>query len=428
MFIWNFWPGQQGGAERQCWKQAQEVVRQGCECVVLARWSRWRAPRRETCNGVLIRRVGIMGPVYETVWRMKRALKRMLKREQADAEKTNTAPLEPPRENHSTDSPGYGLHFVMRYVEYLFFMAESWLYLWMHWKSIDIIHVHGTCWMPGFSIRFARRRGIPVVSKETLLPVLTGVTPEIPFHKTWDRLRREIDAYIAINEEIRDALAPQVSADARIFTVPNGVEIPPEQASLKGRNVLLVANYVQGAEHKAFDVLLEAWARVVRAVPDARLTLVGRGNSAPWEEYARNLGCGDTVSFDGPTADVDAYYRTTDVFVLPSRREGLSNALLEAHAWGLPAVVSDIPGNRAVVRDGETGQVVPVGDAEALAGNIVSLLLDRTRLERMGTAARRRIELVFSMETVGRQLIEIYRGLLGERTGSVHRAAPVKQG
>jgi hypothetical protein len=99
-------------------------------------------------------------------------------------------------------------------------------------------------------------------------------------------------------------------------------------------------------------------------------------------------GCTDSVEFPGYQADLTPWFQRAAIFTLPSRREGISNALLETQSAGIPAVVSDIPGNRAVVTDGETGMLVPAGNAEDLARALIHLLGNPDVRHRMGKAAR----------------------------------------
>jgi glycosyltransferase involved in cell wall biosynthesis len=91
----------------------------------------------------------------------------------------------------------------------------------------------------------------------------------------------------------------------------------------------------------------------------------------------------------------------------------LSNALLEAQSRGIPAVVSDIPGNRMVIEEGENGLIVPVADAKALARAILRLRADPALRARMGVRARERVRQRFSLETVTARLEEVYLGMLG---------------
>jgi glycosyltransferase involved in cell wall biosynthesis len=138
---------------------------------------------------------------------------------------------------------------------------------------------------------------------------------------------------------------------------------------------------------------------------------VGGGDAAPWRAHARELGCESTVVFAGRVEDPGPFYKQASVFVLPSRQEGLSNALLEAQSWGVPAVVSDIPGNRAVVRDGENGVVVPVGDESALAAALLRLLGEPSSRAAMGRSGRAQMEKSFAMDKVIQHLEDTYQAI-----------------
>lgn len=399
MYIWNFRPGPQGGAERQCWKLAREMVRQGHECTVLTRRSTWRAARHEVIDGVQIRRVGLFGPVYEAA----RTLRRLIKPDETVPDEPDYAEPQPYR---------YGLLSPFRFLECLFFMAGSCVFFGRHQRSMDVVHVHETGWMAGFSLMCCRKWNIPVLVKETIFPVFPAVYKDTPFYKKWDHLRRTADAYVAVHDEIRESLQAEISSFSQVYVVPNGVEIPEQIAALDSQQVLMVANLEQGAAHKAFDVMLQAWALVIRRHPQAMLTVAGRGDSAWWQQMAGELGCASRVCFPGPVTEIDRCYKEASIFVLPSRKEGLSNALLEAQSWGIPAVVSDIPGNRTVIQHGTTGVICPVGNPELLAEGICAYLDDAELRRRVGGAARRKMEEEFSIKAVCDKITVIYQELI----------------
>jgi glycosyltransferase involved in cell wall biosynthesis len=209
-------------------------------------------------------------------------------------------------------------------------------------------------------------------------------------------------------DDLRQAGVP----DERIRLIPNGVALPPDAADVAmNRDVLFIGNFTQGAQTKAFDILIEAWALATRAVPDGALHVLGAGDNAPWLRLARERGCADRIFFQGFVKDPSALFRHAAVFALPSRIEGLSNALLEAQSWGVPAVVSDIPGNRFVVQNGESGFVAPVGDAAAFADALIRLLRDAPLRARMGRRAREIISRQFGIDRVASQLEDLYTEL-----------------
>jgi glycosyltransferase involved in cell wall biosynthesis len=172
-------------------------------------------------------------------------------------------------------------------------------------------------------------------------------------------------------------LADQPSSEAFAFTAPTVITV--------GRLV----------EQKGIDVLLAAWAKVAAALPDWHLALVGDGPLADeLKEQARKLGVEGSVDWVGHVSDPFPHLRGAKLFVMTSRFEGTPNALLEAMACGLPAVVSDAsPGPCELIGTDESkaGLIVPVEDAGATADAILRLARDETLRRRFGLAARERV-------------------------------------
>lgn len=224
-------------------------------------------------------------------------------------------------------------------------------------------------------------------------------------------------AVVAINREVADELRAAGLPAAKLKRIPNGVDTerfrpadPPHRAELRGRlgigpdeaAVLFVG---RTEKVKNLDVLLAAWPSVVRRSPSARLLVAGDGaERAALQERAAAMA---TVRFLGARDDAAELYAAADLFVLPSHREGVSNALLEAMATGLPVVVSRAGGNPTVVGEGRAGVLLEADDAGAWAEAIASLLADPDRRRRLGEAARRRVTERFSIVSVS----ERYRAL-----------------
>ncbi len=217
--------------------------------------------------------------------------------------------------------------------------------------------------------------------------------------------------FIALTPEMKADLAANGVDEKRIAVIPNGIAMPTrEPRPDPGANgvVLYVANLTRPVENKAFDVLFDAWARVHEHRPAAKLVVAGAGDSGVWQKFLRVRGAEASVHFAGRVSDLSPLYRNALMLLLPSRREGISNALLEAQSWGVPAVVSAIPGNEYVVRDGENGVVVPVGDTDALATGILRLLDDPLLRAAMSRAAFARIESEFQMEAIAKRVVRFY--------------------
>jgi glycosyltransferase involved in cell wall biosynthesis len=167
---------------------------------------------------------------------------------------------------------------------------------------------------------------------------------------------------------------------------------------------------------KGYEYMLRAADLTRQSFPDVRFVLVGTG---PLEMEIRrqavDLGLTETVLFTGFREDAARLIRAFDVFAMASLYEGLSIALLEAMAAGRPVVVTRVGGLEEVVRDGEQGLLVPPRDAAALATGLVSLLGDRERRRRMGSAARQRAS-EFDIRGAVRRMEEVYSSLLRHRT------------
>jgi glycosyltransferase involved in cell wall biosynthesis len=161
---------------------------------------------------------------------------------------------------------------------------------------------------------------------------------------------------------------------------------------------------------KGVDTLLDAWPRVLCQVPDGTLVLVGDG---PLREDLQARGI-PRVLFVGNVQDPLPYLQAAEVFVLPSRSEGLSGALLEAMATGLPCVATAIGGTVDVVTDGVDGWLVPANHPDALAQRLTTALLDPPERARVGLAARQRVLREFSLTDVARRLAQVYRALVAE--------------
>ena len=160
--------------------------------------------------------------------------------------------------------------------------------------------------------------------------------------------------------------------------------------------------------------LLRAVRLVVDKNPGFQLDLVGDGPSRPELETLRTaLGLVVNVHFHGYRDQVGPHLAAADFFVFSSVSEGVSISLLEAMASGLPAVATDVGGNREVIVHGETGYLVPAGSPEALADAMMTIQAEPGTLERMGRAARSRVEDQFSLRRMVAQYEDLYFQCLG---------------
>lgn len=403
MLIWDYWPGLQGGSERQARLVSHELIRRGCRCEVITARASWRLPRRDLDQGVVIRRIGLLVPLL--LW-CRSLLKRFL---------CTLAGLFGKRAGRGLkgwDSLMFWTALPWVWLARLDFVVEYLLLCRLHHLDTDIVHLHEPSWLGGVAQMGAARGGYRVLCQAATNPALPPIGYDTPFRLCWDRHRRQTH-YIAMAGYIADQLVAEGIPWTRIHRLPNGV--PTAQTTTAGigtSNVLYVGNFTQGTAWKAFDVLFKSWVIVARQIPEARLYAVGGGDVTQWRAMLREAGVDDTVAFPGSVQNVEEYFNRCAVFVLPSRVEGMSNALLEAQMCGLACVVSNIPGNAAVVEDGVNGLLVPVNSAESLADAVIELLSNRSLCEKLGFAARKKALSEYSIEKVCGNLLQIYRKVL----------------
>ena len=202
----------------------------------------------------------------------------------------------------------------------------------------------------------------------------------------------------------------------RIVVIPNAATVAPRAARPVPRTELarsatapIVLTIARLDAQKGIAHLLDAAA----AVPDASFAIAGDGpDRAALEARAGALGIGDRVRFLGHRRDVPALLAAADLFVLPSLYEGLPLAALEAMAAGVPVVATAIGGTDEVVRDGETGTLVPPADPNALAAAITRTLADRDGAMRLAAAARSLVAREFSVESMVDAVSRLYDSLL----------------
>lgn len=281
--------------------------------------------------------------------------------------------------------------------------------------------------------------GVPVVS--TLANLAYG--PEQltnPDLRPWKvRGARTIDAttarlasrFHAISHTVAEVMGRRLALDPnRIDVVPRGRD--PHQLGRRSderrhaaRRVLGVqldtALVVAAARHehqKGLDVLVQAWPAIRAVIPAAQLVIAGReGNQSPLLRQlisgALDGGDSEGIRLLGPRADVPELLCAADIFVMPSRWEGLGSVLLEAMALEAPIVASDLPSVReATGSDG--ARLVSAGDHRGVAAAVVDMLLEPVTAARRARAARQRFLDRFTITEVTDGMLDFYRRALEE--------------
>lgn len=197
---------------------------------------------------------------------------------------------------------------------------------------------------------------------------------------------------IAVSESTRDDLVRRGLRRDLIEVIPNGIDIHHYTPDAEARTVSPSLVYVgRLKEYKRVDLVLEAVAALDRRGIHADFDVAGKGDrETALRSQAERLGVADRVRFHGFVSEERKLelLRRSWIHVLTSPKEGWGISSIEAAACGTPTVASDAPGLRESVIDGETGLLVPHGDAEALADGLQRLITEPELRTRMGRQAR----------------------------------------
>jgi glycosyltransferase involved in cell wall biosynthesis len=288
----------------------------------------------------------------------------------------------------------------------LSFYVRAGLYLLRHassWSAIQGVYAP-TC--GSFALLLGRVLRRPAVARLACsgAPGDMAHADKHPARRLIAWLLERASAVACPSREIADEVLARAPR-APVRWLPNGVDT---QVFHPGKpSPALVLSVVRFRPEKNVPRLLEAWALVEKARPDARLLLAGDGPELPRaRDVAFHLDL-KNVEFLGSRTDVPDLLRQATLFVHATDAEGLPNALLEAMASGLPCVATDIAANREAL--GDAGLLV-ARDAGAIARGLLELLNDSGRARELGTRARARAESELALESMVGRYARLYLG------------------
>ena len=279
----------------------------------------------------------------------------------------------------------------------------------------EVFHVHvGTGREDFDGARAARAAGVPAVLQTLHYPWLMGSPKHlVPFFHALE----PVDHLLTVSRAQRRTYEKVGVPAHRLSTVANGIRGrgpgPGRRAAREAlgldpdRPVVLTVGRL--TVMKGHTHLLEAVPGLRRRFPDVAVVVIGRGHlHDALTAQAAALGVSDAVHLPGHRADARQLLDAADVFVLPSRHEGMPLSLLEAMDAGLPVVATRVIGSEEVVADGETGLLVRPRDAAALEQALAVLLGDPLLRERYGRAGRRRFEREFTADRMAADTLGVY--------------------
>jgi glycosyltransferase involved in cell wall biosynthesis len=251
------------------------------------------------------------------------------------------------------------------------------------------------------------------------LEVLTGMgKPVVRFLSSL--LHSNHAVVVVLSSRMKSSLAEHDFNVPDVQLIPNGVDstrFNPAQvdSSIDEREQVVVC--VSGLRYeKGVDVLLQAWHLVYQQVPQARLIIVGDGGlQFQLECMAKALGIVNSIEFTGLQSDIPAQLHRGNLAVLPSRWEGMPNALLEAMACGLPCVATRVSGSEDIIQHGINGLLVESEDYQGMAQALITLLCDPVLTRKYGQAAREAVERHYSLEHIMDRYVELYQRIVDHR-------------
>ncbi len=286
--------------------------------------------------------------------------------------------------------------------------------------DFDIVHCHGLFWP---EISYWAIRHSKAVNLVTFLTAGFKIHTfgSGLFRAVFRNQLRKIHARIAISQRARQAAEPYVPGEFRI--IPCGIDLGrfrpdlrPLREVVAGTKRILFLGRLDA--RKGIEILIAAMPAVLKSVPGATLSVVGRG---PMEQSARSLaerlGVSRSVEFAGSVAqdDLPRRYAGSSVYCAPTLGgETLGIVLLEAMASGAPVVASRIPGYDETVRDGIDGLLVPPADPASLAASLVRVLTDPALEQRLRSAGLARAA-EYAWPVIAGRTLELYRELLAGR-------------
>jgi glycosyltransferase involved in cell wall biosynthesis len=281
-----------------------------------------------------------------------------------------------------------------------------------------MIHVNDIWWVPHTvrAIASGRSHSMPIVAH-----VRQEIEPEKVGRYEIDR----VEAVIAISLQIEQSLITGGVSMSKVRTLYSGIDCSTRQSTRDGQAIrrligvpneaVLLGTVANLFPRKGYEVMLRALPAIIHAVPMVHYVIVGsddHGYADQLTRLANELTIADRVHIVGFQDPVQPFLAALDLYMHPALMEGFGIAVVEAMAMGKAVVATTTGGLPEVVAQGETGLLVPPGDAESLAEAAISLLENKSRREQMGVCGRMRAQERFSLDASVAQMEQLYGEVL----------------
>ena len=300
-------------------------------------------------------------------------------------------------------------------------------------EGFDLIHSHGSRgnMMAAF---LAKKTGLPTVStvhSDYRLDYLGRPLSRLTYGTINTLALRKLDYRIGVSDAMVDLLIERKFDPEKLFAIYNGLDFTPRTPAMRREEYLRSVGLDADADCviagiaarldpvKDIATLIRGFAKAHQTAPRLRLLIAGDGQEmANLKQLAADLGVAKEVCFAGWVHDTDSFYNALDINTLTSISETFPYALTEGARAGLPTVSSKVGGVSYLIDHGSNGFLFPPGDADALAGHLVTLALDADLRKAMGQRLYEKAKREFSIEATIQRQLEIYEAILRyERKG-----------
>lgn len=300
-------------------------------------------------------------------------------------------------------------------------------------EGFDLIHSHGSRgnMMAAF---LAKKTGLPTVStvhSDYRLDYLGRPLSRLTYGTINTLALRKLDYRIGVSDAMVDLLIERKFDPEKLFAIYNGLDFTPRTPAMRREDYLrsvgleadtdcVIAGIAARLDPvKDIATLIRGFAKAHQAAPKLRLLIAGDGQEmANLKQLAADLGVSNEVCFAGWVHDTDSFYNALDINTLTSISETFPYALTEGARAGLPTVSSKVGGVSYLIDHGSNGFLFPPGDADALAGHLVTLAQDAGLRKAMGQRLYEKAKREFSIEATIQRQLEIYEAILRyERKG-----------
>jgi glycosyltransferase involved in cell wall biosynthesis len=290
-------------------------------------------------------------------------------------------------------------------------------------KEVDVLHCHIASLQTVGAALAARMAGIPVLCKAATADHRSDLgeiekTGASGWLVSW-LARLVIGQWVATTQAVADELVRAGASSARIVKIPNGVESsrePKRRQREKQVRRFLYLGRISANAGRDLPTLIRAFDRLASVYASLELAIVGDGDLIGETQQLAEMCASRTRIHIPGFGQAGKWLDWADCFGLPSRWEGLSNALLEAMAAGLPCIANGIPPNREVLDGGAAGVLVPVGDENRLYEAMRQMVVDPGYAEEMGKAALQRVRSEYNIAAVAEKYINLYQALIKGKT------------